>query len=74
MEKQKLAYVFALSAVLLWSTVATAFEISLKYFDFLELLLVSSFVSLIALLIIVIKQGSCVSRQAIMVVKDDILR
>ncbi len=47
MEKnQSKAYFFALSAVLLWSTVASAFKLSLAYFDALNLLLYASFFSL----------------------------
>lgn len=47
MEKnQRKAFFYAMSAVLLWSTVASAFKLSLAYFDALELLLYSSFFSL----------------------------
>ena len=47
MEKnQSKAYLFALSAVLLWSTVASAFKLTLVYFDALQLLLYASFFSL----------------------------
>jgi drug/metabolite transporter (DMT)-like permease len=43
---------FALSAVLLWSTVATAFKITLQYFTPIQMLLVASVVSSITLIII----------------------
>lgn len=47
MEKnQSKAYVFAISAVLLWSTVASAFKLTLAHFDALQLLLYASFFSL----------------------------
>ncbi|ATB70179.1 permease of the drug/metabolite transporter (DMT) superfamily [Sulfurospirillum diekertiae] len=47
MEKnQSKAYFFAISAVLLWSTVASAFKLSLAYFDALNLLLYASSFSL----------------------------
>lgn len=47
MEKnQKKAYIFALSAILLWSTVASAFKLTLTHFDALQLLLYASFFSL----------------------------
>lgn len=57
MNHQKKAYIFALLAVALWSTVATAFEITLRYLDFLQMLLVASLVSLISLFLILIIQG-----------------
>lgn len=42
MKKQKKAYIYALLAILCWSTVATAFKIALSGMDFLHLLLYSS--------------------------------
>lgn len=57
MNKQKQAYIYAIIAVLCWSTVASAFKISLRYLDFLQLLLYSSLVSAIVLLIILIAQN-----------------
>ncbi len=45
MDTQKKAYSFVILAVILWSTVASAFKISLRYVDYLELLLYSSFFS-----------------------------
>lgn len=52
MENQKKSILFALSTVLLWSTVATAFKIALQYVDFLQLLLFSTFVAVLAFLLI----------------------
>lgn len=52
MDKQNKAYIFAISAVILWSTVATAFKIALKELDFIQLLLISSAVASIVLFII----------------------
>ena len=49
MGKQKRAYFCALAAVLLWSTVASAFKISLRYLDVLPLLLCASVVSTVVL-------------------------
>jgi len=43
MEKQKRAYLYACVAVLLWSTIASAFKISLRHIDFLNLLFYASF-------------------------------
>ena len=57
MEKQKVAYIYALLAVFFWSTVATAFKISLKYVDFLQLLFISSLTSTIVLFLILVSTG-----------------
>ncbi|MBW8039217.1 MAG: DMT family transporter [Planctomycetes bacterium] len=45
MEKQKRAYLYACVAVLLWSTIASAFKISLRYVDVLTLLFYASVVA-----------------------------
>jgi len=45
MTDQRKAYVYAMVAVLLWSTVASAFKISLRYLDYAQLLLYSSIVA-----------------------------
>ncbi len=52
MNNQKKAYIFAISAVLLWSTVAVSFKIALRYVDFLQLLFFSSAVALISYIVI----------------------
>jgi drug/metabolite transporter (DMT)-like permease len=52
MEDQTKAYLHALAAVLLWSTVASAFKLSLNYVDNVELLLYSNFFSVLILGII----------------------
>jgi len=49
MENQKKAYLFALAAVLLWSTVASAFKLSLRTLQPVELLLYASVVSTMVL-------------------------
>ena len=54
LTRQHKAYLFALSAVLLWSTVATAFKISLRYLDVFQLLLVASVTATLCLLVIVL--------------------
>ena len=51
-KNQKTATAFALLAVLMWSTVATAFKITLTYFSALQMLLVSSLVSSLVLVFI----------------------
>jgi len=57
MRDQKKAYLYGLATVLLWSTVASAFKLSLRYLDYVQLLLFSSFVSLLVLGAILILQG-----------------
>lgn len=59
MTRQTKAYLFALSAILLWSTVATAFKISLKELDnnFGQLLFYASATTLIILSAVLIIQG-----------------
>jgi len=47
--KQKRAYLYAAVAVLFWSTIASAFKISLRHLDVLPLLFYSSIVSTIVL-------------------------
>ncbi len=47
--KQKRAYLYAAVAVLFWSTIASAFKISLRYLDVLPLLFYSSIVSTVVL-------------------------
>ncbi len=49
MGNQKKAYIYGLSTVLLWSTVATAFKLSLRYLDYIQLLLYSTIVSILVL-------------------------
>jgi len=52
MNNQKKAYIFAISAVLLWSTVAVSFKIALRYVDFLQMLFFSSLVALFCYVVI----------------------
>ena len=55
-KNQRKAYFFALATVLLWSTVASAFKVSLRYVSAVELLFFSSIFSVIVLAIILILQ------------------
>ena len=57
MEKQKQAYLYAITAVLFWSTVASAFKVSLRHLDFLQLLFFSSIASIIILFLILLIQN-----------------
>lgn len=57
MNQQQKAYIYALSAVLLWSTVATAFKIALQYVDFIQLLFFASGIASVVMLIIITIEG-----------------
>lgn len=57
MSRQAQAYAFAGTAVLLWSTVASAFKLSLRWLDPLQLLLYANMVSIIVLLAVLALQG-----------------
>ncbi len=56
MIDQKKAYLYAGVVVLFWSTIASAFKISLKFIDFLQLLFYACIFSLLTLLTILILQ------------------
>lgn len=70
-DPNKKAYIYVSMVVLLWATVPSAFKISLRHLDFLQLVLYSSFVSLIVFLVtLTIQQKlhlvtTCSSRQYI---------
>jgi drug/metabolite transporter (DMT)-like permease len=57
MESQTKAYLYAGATVLLWSTVASAFKITLSHLSFIEMLLGASIVSTTALFLILLAQG-----------------
>jgi len=57
MVDQKKAYAYAIIVVLIWSTVASVFKISLRYLNYLQLLFYASFISLLILFIILIIQN-----------------
>ena len=56
MDKEKKSYIYALSAVLLWSTVASAFKLALREVNVIQLLFYSTIVSTITLFILVLFQ------------------
>jgi len=58
MENQTKAYWYAGFAIFFWSTVASAFKISLRYLDFLQLLLFASITSLVVLFFIILSQSN----------------
>ena len=57
MRRQTKAYCFGLATVLCWSTVASAFKLSLRHLDAVQLLLWSSLASTITLAAILAAQG-----------------
>lgn len=57
MRRQTRAYLFGLTTVLLWSTVASAFKLSLRHMDHMQLLTYSSLFSLATLGTILAAQG-----------------
>jgi drug/metabolite transporter (DMT)-like permease len=57
MERQKQAYIYALIAVFFWATMASAFKISLRYVDTLQLLFYASIVSVLILFFILLAQN-----------------
>ena len=57
MKNQQQAYKYAIAAVLMWSTVASAFKISLRHLDFLQLLFYASIVSIVTLFSILLVQN-----------------
>jgi len=56
MKNQSKAYLFAIITIILWSTVGSAFKLSLRSVDFLQLLFFASFVSLVVLGFILVVQ------------------
>ena len=57
MKNQKTAILLALVAVLLWSTVATAFKLALKEFTPFQLIFVASVVSLLFFMCVLLFSG-----------------
>ncbi|CAG8999868.1 MAG: hypothetical protein CENE_01851 [Candidatus Celerinatantimonas neptuna] len=57
MKSQSQAYIYGIAAVLMWSTVATAFKIALRYLSPLQLVALASFNSTLVLMVILLFQG-----------------
>lgn len=57
MKNQRLAMIYGLVTVLCWSTVASAFKLSLRYLSPVELLFYAVLVSLVVLFVILLLQG-----------------
>jgi drug/metabolite transporter (DMT)-like permease len=56
MKKIPLAFLYAMLAIILWSTVAVAFKTALAYIDFIQLLFISSLTSTIILFVVLVYQ------------------
>ena len=56
MTRQNRAYLNAGTAILMWSTVGSAFKLTLRYISPIQMLLFSSFISVIVLYVIIIIQ------------------
>jgi drug/metabolite transporter (DMT)-like permease len=54
---QRSAYAYGLATVLLWSTVASAFKLTLRHADPVQLLCISTLVSTLTLLAVLTLQG-----------------
>lgn len=57
MKSQHKAYLFAFLAIACWSTIGSAFKITLRYLNPLSLLLISSLVACLILMMILVVQG-----------------
>lgn len=56
--KQQRAYLYALTAVIFWSTIATAFKIGLQHLDVFQLLFIASLISTLFFSIVLIVNGT----------------
>lgn len=57
MTNSKKSFLFAIAAILFWSTVGTAFKITLRHLNYAEMLLISSFVSVTFLGVLIISNN-----------------
>jgi drug/metabolite transporter (DMT)-like permease len=57
MDRQNQAYSYAIVVVLIWSTVASVFKITLQYMDFLHMTVFASIVSMLCFFIILLAQN-----------------
>jgi drug/metabolite transporter (DMT)-like permease len=57
MTDHKKSYLYVISAVLLWSTVATSFKIALDYLSAVQMLFYSTLISMVFLFVIILIQG-----------------
>jgi len=57
MPDQKKAYLFAIAVILCWSTMPTAFKLTLQYIDFIQVLFLGSIVSTLVFFFIIVLQN-----------------
>lgn len=62
---QRTAYIYGLITVMLWSTVASAFKITLRHVDHIQLLCISTLVSTLTLLLVLTAQGKLSALQTV---------
>ncbi|MEA2041552.1 MAG: DMT family transporter [Bacteroidota bacterium] len=72
MKQQQKAYIYALSAILLWSTIGTAFKIALRYLDPFQLIFFASGVGLFIFFIIELLSGR--GRQLLIISRKEFLK
>ncbi len=56
LKDERKSYFYGIVSVLIWSTVASAFKLSLKYLDFISLLFISSLTAIFILFLIILFQ------------------
>jgi drug/metabolite transporter (DMT)-like permease len=56
-KQQQLAYIYALAATLLWSTIGSAFKITLRFIDFADLLFYASLTSVAVIFVSLLISG-----------------
>lgn len=57
MNNQKKAYFYSIAAILFWSTIASSFKLTLRYLDFLQLILHATAVAIVILFSILLLQN-----------------
>jgi drug/metabolite transporter (DMT)-like permease len=57
LEKQRKSYAYGITAVFFWSTAASAFKVTLRHLDFLELLFFSSITSILIFFLVLLLQN-----------------
>lgn len=71
-KSNKMAYNYAILAVLCWSTIGTATKLTLDYLSFIQLLLFTSFIAIIVLFLLLLVSGMLPSLRN--TTRNDILR
>ena len=71
-KNQRLAYILALIAILFWSTIGSAFKLTLDYISYVEVLLYASFIAVVSLSVILAAQGK--TKLLLKTTKSDLVR